>query len=45
MEIAKSICRASLMLKIYKNNISQNELINFFSNLDEKKIVWDKFYI
>ena len=25
------------MLKIYKNNISQDELINFFSNLDEKK--------
>ncbi len=37
IEIAKSICRASLMLKIYKNNISQDELINFFSNLDEKK--------
>ena len=45
MEIAKSICRAKLMLKIYKNNISQDELINFFSNLDEKKIIWDKFYI
>ena len=37
MEIAKSICRASLMLKIYKNNISQDELINFFLILMKKK--------
>ena len=36
-EYANSICRASLMLNIYKNNISIKDLSNFFNDIDEKK--------
>ena len=36
-EYANSICRAYLMLNIYKNNISIKDLSNFFIDLDEKK--------
>ena len=36
-EYANSICRASLMLNIYKNNISKEDLTNFFNDIDEKK--------
>ena len=36
-EYANGICRASLMLKLYDNNISHNDLINFLNNIDEKK--------
>ena len=36
-EFANSICRASLMLNIYKNNISVEDICNFFNYLDEKK--------
>ncbi len=36
-EYANGICRASLMLKLYNNNISHNDLINFLNNIDEKK--------
>ena len=37
IETANSMCRASLMLKIFKNKISIEELSNFFKDLDEKK--------
>ena len=36
-EFANSICRASLMLNLYKNNIAIEDLSNFFNYLDEKK--------
>mgnify|MGYP002622861730 CR=1 FL=1 len=36
-EYANSICRATLMLNLYKNNISIKDLLNFFNEIDEKK--------
>ena len=36
-EFANSICRASLMLNLYKNKISVEDISNFFNYLDEKK--------
>lgn len=36
-EFANSICRASLMLNLYKNKISIEDISNFFKYLDEKK--------
>ena len=36
-EYAKEICRASLMLNLYKNNIPMEYLSNFFYYLNEKK--------
>ena len=36
-EYANSICRALLMLNLYKNKISVEEISNFFNYLDEKK--------
>ena len=34
---ANSICKASLMLNLYKNNISIESLSNFFTDFDERK--------
>ena len=36
-EYANSICRATLMLNLYLNNISIKDLLNFFNEIDEKK--------
>ena len=36
-EYANSICRGSLMINLYKNHISIEDLSNFFNYLNEKK--------